>query len=148
MRSCASARPGYRLAPPRATLYAASSWPRSRRASPSSRNARLDGSAARRSDRVRISSLTIARQLPQEILHALPEALHRRCFRLLTRRAAGQMNPFRPAGQRLLEVAAGRIAEAEQAARLRHSWSTLQQFLQRPGRELVLALAQRLAGGH
>ena len=54
------------LRPPRATLCAASSCPRRRSASASSRNARLPGSSASRAVSARMSSVTVPLQLPHD----------------------------------------------------------------------------------
>src|SRR6185312_6967913 len=113
IRSCASARPGYRARPPRATLYAASSCPRRRSASASSRNARLPGSSARRAVRARMSSVTIALQLFHDRLDRLAEPLDGGRLGLLPRRSR-EAAPGGPALERLLVAAQRGAADAEQ----------------------------------
>ena len=128
--------PGYRDSPPRATLYAASSCPRRRSASPSSRNARLAGSSASRAVSARMSSVTVALQLLHHGLHRLPQPLHRRRLRLLARRAGAEPAPRGPGLERLGEAAQRRLAQAEQPPRLGH---------ERIGSQHLLAARRRRA---
>src|SRR5438552_2328513 len=148
IRSWASASPGYRSSPPCATLYAASTCPRRRSASASSRNARLSGSSARRAVRLRMSSVTIALQLLHDRLHRLAQALHRRALRFLARGPGMEPAPRDPAVERLAVPPERGVADAEQPTGLRHQRVRAQQLLQRAGGQVVLTLRQGLPRGH